>query len=257
MEHGAGAEHWFGWGWYSWVPLLQVACLVHCLVTRRSWFWILVILFAPAIGAIVYLVVEVLPTLRRRPLRGVEFPMPRGVVLRRAERRLEEEDTVENRAALAELHAQGGDHERARELLQPCLQGPLRKHPYLLYASAAAHFASGEHDGALELLGRIDELNTSAKKRERRLLRARIREARGDLAGAEADYREAKRGFDGEEAEFRYVAFLEHAGRHDEALAAYRALLDEVRRAPWRYRRQEQVWIREAGRRAAALARGA
>ena len=41
--------------------LIQLALIIHVLKTGRSRYWILMLLFMPAIGGLAYLVIEIIP----------------------------------------------------------------------------------------------------------------------------------------------------------------------------------------------------
>lgn len=45
--------------------VVQIALIIHVLKTGREYWWILILLFLPGIGLLIYFFVEVLPSLRR------------------------------------------------------------------------------------------------------------------------------------------------------------------------------------------------
>lgn len=232
--------------WSGALLVLAVVCIVHVIRTQRSWLWILLILFMPGLGPLAYLGFEILPGLIRRRSAGLSFPMPERFRIRAAERALRRCDTVDTRSDLAELYARAGRYEEAIALLEPCRDGPLGTHPHLLYSLATAAFAHGDLDEAEAALARIDEGSTTARLRQRRLLQARIHERRGRHEEAEACYREARPGFAGEEAKYRFGRFLLDRGRREEARAVFAEIVEEARLSDLRYRRQERHWIRAA-----------
>src|SRR5258708_30253558 len=50
---------------YGLILLAQIACMIHAGRTGRPYYWFLIILFAPGLGILAYLAVEVLPGLLR------------------------------------------------------------------------------------------------------------------------------------------------------------------------------------------------
>src|SRR5258708_25409091 len=50
---------------YGLILLAQIACMIHAGRTGRPYYWFLIILFAPGLGILAYLPLEVLPGLLR------------------------------------------------------------------------------------------------------------------------------------------------------------------------------------------------
>ena len=50
---------------YGLILLAQIACMIHAGRTGRPYYWFLIILFAPGLGILAYLAVELLPGLLR------------------------------------------------------------------------------------------------------------------------------------------------------------------------------------------------
>src|SRR5262249_34663714 len=87
----------------------QVLCVFHVVRTGRPFWWIYLIVFAPLVGMIVYLGVELLPGLYRGPTARqvasrVNRALDPGRGVREAWRRLEMSPTVQNKTALAEQY---------------------------------------------------------------------------------------------------------------------------------------------------------
>lgn len=227
------------------VLLLQAICLVHLIRNQRPWLWLVVVLGLPPIGPLVYLLLEVTP-LRRSHSGGLQIPLPQSWLIRQAERTLAERDSWDNKAALAELYARAGRHEEAAALLEPALKTPFKKDPYILFALAMAVFESGDLQRAEALLDAIDATERVEIRKERELLRARIRAAEGAHAAARKLFELAAAGFNGEEARCRYACWLMERGEPEAARREFHRIVENARRAPGKYRREEADWIRLA-----------
>ena len=125
----------------------QVLCVTHVVRTGRPFWWIYLIVFAPLVGTIVYLAVEILPGLYRGPTarqvasRVVRVVDPyRGV--REAWRRLELSPTVQNKTALAEEYLAAGQPQDAVALYREALTGIHATDPSLMLGLSRALFRS-------------------------------------------------------------------------------------------------------------------
>ena len=237
-------------GWI--VAGVDIALIVHAARTGRFMPWGFVILFLPGIGALAYVVVELVPewlgsTGARRAGRSVVAALDPERRYRDAKDELAIVDTIANRAALAEACLSLGKFEEARD--------PLRRHPRLaagrragLHARPRARRIRPRRDGAggrdarrtegalarLPLAGRPSSLRQGAGRRgPRSKRRSRAYEAVGAY-------------YPGAEPRVRRAELLARLGRADEA----RALADEVarglRRAPAHVRRAQSQWLAAA-----------
>ena len=79
----------FGHAWAWLAPfslLIQIALCVHVYKTGRPYWWMWIILMASFVGALVYVLVEILPELRFAGRRsgGRAWFVPQSVVIQRA-----------------------------------------------------------------------------------------------------------------------------------------------------------------------------
>src|SRR6516165_11791869 len=121
----------------------QVLCVAHVVRTGRPFSWIYLIVFAPLVGTIVYLGVEVLPGLYRGPTARqvasrVNRALDPGRGVREAWRRLEMSPTVQNRTALAEEYLVAGQPQDAVGLYREALSGIHATEPSLMLGLARA-----------------------------------------------------------------------------------------------------------------------
>jgi len=126
----------------------EVLCVTHVVRTGRPFWWIYLIVFAPLVGTIVYLGVEILPGLYRGPTarqvasRVVRVFDPYREV-REAWRRLELSPTVQNKTALAQEYLAAGQPQDAVALYRDVLSGIHATDPALMPGLARALFALG------------------------------------------------------------------------------------------------------------------
>jgi hypothetical protein len=236
-------------GWI--VAGVDIALIVHAARTGRFMPWGFVILFLPGIGALAYVVVELVPgwlgstTTRRAGSRIVAALDPERLY-REAKDQLAIVDTIANRAALAEACLALGKFEEARSHYVAILAAPQGDEPSFMLGRARAEFGLGETASAVATLDELKARWPAYRSPEGHLLYARALEAAGRDAEALATYEAVSAYYPGVEPRVRQAELLARLDRADEA----RALADEVarglRRAPAHVRRAQSQWLAAA-----------
>lgn len=237
-------------GIYSLPAALEVAakifCIIHVIRNDRSFLWIMLILFFPLFGSLIYFFMEVLPDLRAgRRRSGASFKLPQTSARTIAKLRdqLEFSNTTETRTRLAQALASAKRFPEALETLNDCLQGVFKDDPPLMYERARVHFAAGHLNEALADLGRLDELRSRHALPARFLLAARCHDALGDEEMALRIYEDAVAVGSGEEARSRYALLLHKTGRTEEARRLFQEIISHAKHGDRRYRRLNEEWI--------------
>jgi len=235
----------------------EVLCVTHVVRTGRPFWWIYLIVFAPLVGTIVYLGVELLPGLYRGPTARqvasrVNRALDPGRGVREAWRRLEMSPTVQNRTALAEEYLVAGQPQDAVGLYREALSGIHATEPSLMLGLARALFSLGDTAEVLTTLDRLREANPEYSSPEGHLIYARSLEMEGRTAEALYEYAALTAYYPGQEARCRYALLLQMTGRVAEA----RNLFEEIRKAidygpRYQYRAQRE-WYELAKRRLTA-----
>src|SRR5512145_3442545 len=140
--------------------LLQLALIVHVLKTGRNTIWVFILLFAPVIGGLAYLIVELLPELTRsrtgRRLRSsVAKAVNRDRDLKEAARNLAVAGTAQNAMKLAGEYLAKGRFAEARDLYAGALRGVHADDRDLLLGLAHAQFELGEYREVIDSLEKL------------------------------------------------------------------------------------------------------
>jgi len=233
---------------YLLIPLLQITCLIHALRSGRDRTWIYILALLPGVGAVAYLVVEILPgLLHSRTGRGLQQRAIRSLdpsrEVRRRREALEEADTVDNHRLLAEALAAAGEFTEAVGIYRRILTGIHADDPGMLLGMAEAAFAAGQFDDALRSVLRLGETNPRYQPVAAQLLYAKTLEAMRRDDDAAREYEQLVTHAPGEEVRCRYALLLQRRGRALEALGGFKEILSRSKRAPGHYRRQEREWI--------------
>jgi hypothetical protein len=234
----------------------QVLCAAHVVRTGRPFWWIYLLVFAPLVGTIVYLGVELLPGLYRGPTARQVALRVAGVVdpgrgVRDAQRRLEMSPTVQNRTALAEEYLAAGQPQDAVVLYREALTGIHATDPSLMLGLARALFMLGNTAEVLVTLDRLREANPEYTSPEGHLLYVRSLEMEGRTAEALYEYAALITYYPGQEARCRYALLLQVTGRVAEALNLFEEIRKAIDYGPRHQYREQREWY-ELARRALA-----
>lgn len=228
--------------------LLQLALIVHILRTGRPYWWIFILLFAPGIGGLAYLFIELLPGFRT-PEGFIHAIKPRSWKIARLRKALEETDTVEKRLRLADALFDAGKLQDAHDLAVDCLAGVFKTDPHTQTEVARFKLALGRHAEALALL---ENVNTTADRR----LAIQVDVLTGDARFGLKHYAEAEHAYHkvngrhiGEAPRAGLAQVYEATGRRLEAVALWKDIRAKFRKANPVWRRTERKWYKLAAAR--------
>jgi hypothetical protein len=139
---------------------IAVFFAVHAVRTGRNMIWLMVLLFAPFLGSLIYFFAEYLPEVRhssvaRKSVRVVGKLVDPNRELREAQAAFDRTPTVDNRSRLAEGLLARGDFDAAVEQFQLCASGPYAKDVKFRLGLARAQLAAGRHAAAADTLERL------------------------------------------------------------------------------------------------------
>jgi hypothetical protein len=231
---------------------IQAFFLFHVFRTRRPHWWLLLILFAPVVGCVIYYLVELFPGSREhRNARLVANQLAQAFLPNsELQRRLTEVarcPSVNNKIAAAEGLMRCGMYYRAVGMYQGALQGIYSFDPQLMLGLARAHVSNDTFEQAREVLDRLHRIDPRFRPDDARLLNARALEGLGRHHDALREYKELTHVFVGLEAKCRYGLLLKRLGFKQQANNVFNDVLVYARRFNIRLG-AEQVWIDTAER---------
>ena len=226
---------------------LQIACAIHCARTGRSGVWVMVIIFAPVLGSLAYVVMEVLPnsgvprTMHKARVKAAAKLDP-DKPIRQAREALETADTAANRVALADALADRGLWDEAiRHYEQGELKAPGGADRAIRLKLIRALFEAGRMKQARDMLEKLESSSVRSDNDRASLLLARMLEQEGESERALALYADVGVRLPGAEAQCREAGLLLQLGRRSEAAAS----LAEVEKRAKRMDKGERVKDRE------------
>jgi hypothetical protein len=235
-------------GYISYIVIgLDVICILHSMRNNTHNKWMLLIVFAPIIGALVYLFAEVFTRRRGANLQeGISGILTTSSSrIRKLEQNLKISDTFNNRIYLADAYLATGDTNRAIELYESSLTGAFDENDYVLKQLIVAYYSKGEYARLQPLARKIYNRPQFARSRAH-LYYAISLEKTGDIAQAEQEFKKMKGRFSQFEARLHYGLFLKRTGREQEAKQVFSDMVDEAPHLSSRERRDSRAWIGQA-----------
>jgi hypothetical protein len=238
----------FAFSWWS--ILLRIVAIVHFIRRRPNFFWIWVILFH-WVGALVYILVEVIPDASL--LRGTFQVFPRRRRIQELERTVLDNPSAGNYEELGQLYLDDGKFARA------CYDKAISSrtdHADPFYRRGIAEVELGDFPAAVPDLERAVKADPAYDFHRAKGLLAWAYAQTGQSEKAEARFREAVQTSTISETYYHYALFLESQGRPAEAREWARKILEKKPTMPVYLRRRERTWFRKANSLLARLPAG-
>jgi hypothetical protein len=228
--------------------LVQILFVIHAVKTGRASPWAFIILFAPLIGVVAYVVAVVIPDwMNGRQGQQTQRAIAKAFNPEKRYRELSDAveiaDTIANRAALAQECVLIGRYHEAQRHFDVILSRPMGDEPVYMAGKARAQL---EIDQAAEAVATLNELRQrwpDYQSADAHLIYARALEACGRNEEALNEYRALSDYFVGAEARVRYGLLLARVGREGEARAWLNEVLGQLRRSPAHVREAQAEWI--------------
>jgi hypothetical protein len=227
---------------------IDVALVFHASKTGRAQPWAYIILMVPGIGALAYVVVELVPewlgTYQGQKARArIGRALNPEKTYRLLKDELEIADTIANREALAEECLALGRFDEAREQYDAILTMPLGEEPGILLGRARAEFGLGRFTEARATLDDLRSRWPTWESADGHLLYARSLEEDGHIDEAIAEYHALSAYYAGAEPRVRHGLALRKLGREAEARALLADVVLRMSRAPKFARKIQAEWI--------------
>ncbi|HTR67467.1 MAG TPA: tetratricopeptide repeat protein [Terriglobales bacterium] len=231
--------HLFSW----WGLILQAVAIVHFIRRRPDVFWLFVILIGGWLGALVYVVVEVVPDAGL--LRQSFKVFPRRKRIRELENAVVDNPSAGNYEELGDLYLEEGKYARARQCFDKSISSR-RDSPDPFYRRAIAAIHMGDYTAALPDLERVISEDPEYDFHRAPGLLAHVYANTGQTAKAEALFQSATRISTLSETYYNYATFLASQQRNAEAREWAQRILAKRPTMPGYLRRRERPWFRRA-----------
>lgn len=237
--------------------LLDITLVFHAVRTGRVRPWAFIILMVPVVGALAYILIELVPEM----LGGPEAKAARRRIANRLDPekqyrlfsdQLQIADTVANRAALAQECMEVARFDEARNQYAHILQQQAGDEPIYALGKAKAEFGLNLFAETVASLEAMRNQWPDFESGEGHLLYARALAAAGRTEEALDEFRAVSEYFSGAEARVRHGLLLDQLGRATDARMIFAELVIQMKRAPRHVRKMQADWLAIAEKHLAA-----
>ena len=228
---------------YPWGFLLQGLAIVHFIRRRPDTYWIFIILFLGAPGAIIYLAVEALPDVG---LLGQSFRVfPRRKRIRELEAEIRDNPSAGNYEELGDLYMDDGELAEARTAFDQAIAARADT-PDPFYRRGVCAIQLGDAAAAIPDLERVVGKEPDYDFQRAAGLLAHAYAQAGQKEKAEALFRQVTVTSTLSETYLNFAELLASEGRNAEARDWAQKVLDKRPTMPGYLRRRERPWFRRA-----------
>jgi hypothetical protein len=227
---------------YPYGFLLQAIAILHFVRRRPDTFWLWIILMGGALGALVYIFIEVVPDAGL--LRGAVQVFPRRKRIRELEAAVIDNPSMGNYEELGDLFLDDGQFAKAKECFDRVLARTDAIDPR--YRRALCEMALSDFQAAAADLERVTAQEPKYDYQRAAGLHAHALARIGEHARADALFAEVTETSTLSETQLNYASFLAARGRHAEARTWIERILRKKATMPDYIRRRERPWFRRA-----------
>jgi hypothetical protein len=212
--------------------IIQVALVVHVIKTGRDRLWIWVLLMAPLIGSLAYLIIELIPEWSRSSSASkvrntvVDIKDPNRK-LRTAQANLRRNETVQNLINMAEECMVKGLYGDAEKFYERALKGLYATDPVLLEGKARAQFCDRRYRDCQHTLEALIAANPDYKSKTGHVVYARSLYEQGDTEAALSEFTTLRDYHATALVKYHLGELLSQQNRPTDALAQFRSAVAE------------------------------
>jgi hypothetical protein len=228
---------------FPWGVILQAVAIVHFIRRRPDGYWLWIVLFGGGLGALVYILVEVVPDAGL--LRGSFQGFSRRKRIKEVEAMILDNPSAGNYEELGDLYLDEKKYVRARECFDKAISSRT-DHADPFYRRALCELEGSDFPAAVKDLERVIAFDRKYDYLRAMGLLAHAYANTGELALAEQLFREAGATSTLSETQYHYALFLSRNNRGAEARQMAQQVLNKKASLPRYLQRRERPWFRRA-----------
>lgn len=228
---------------YPYGIILQAIAIVHFVRRRPDTFWLWIILIGGGLGALAYIVAEVIPDATL--LRGAFEVFPRRKRIKQLQTAILDNPAIGNFEELGDLYLDDGQYARARECFDRVIAARTDSTD-AFYRRALAALAVEDTPAAAADLEEVFARDPKYDYQRAAGLLAHTWARLGDHEKAERLFAEVTRTSTLSETQYNYASLLAARGRTGEAREWAQRILAKKPTMPNYLRRRERTWFRKA-----------
>ena len=227
---------------YPYGIVLQAIAILHFVRRRPETYWLWIILMFGGVGALIYIVVEVIPDFGL--LRGTFQVFPRRKRIKQLEGLVLDNPSVGNYEELGDLYLDDEQFAKARECFDRVLAKTKSIDPF--YRRALCAIALNDLTAAEADLERVVAEDPKYDYQRAAGLRAHVLAKLNQRNKADALFADVLQTSTLSETQYNYACFLAAEGRKDDAREWAERILRKKATMPDYIRRRERPWFRKA-----------
>jgi hypothetical protein len=227
---------------YPYGVVLQALAVIHFVRRRPDTYWLWIILVFGGLGALAYILVEVIPDVRL--LRGAFQVFPRRKRIKALEAAIIDNPSIGNYEELGDLYLDDKQYARARECFDKVIARSDGIDPF--YRRALAELALNDYQAAAADLAKVVARDPKYDYQRAAGLHAHALARTGERAHAAALFAEVTKTSTLSETQYHYASLLADEGRAPEAREWAERILRKKATMPDYIRRRERPWFRSA-----------
>ena len=227
---------------YPYGIVLQAIAILHFVRRRPETYWLWIILMFGGVGALIYIVVEVIPDVGL--LRGTFQVFPRRKRIKQLQGLVLENPSVGNYEELGDLYLDDEQFAKARECFDLVLAKTKSIDPF--YRRALCEIALNDVAAAESDLERVVSEDPKYDYQRAAGLRAHVLAKLNQGDKADALFADVLQTSTLSETQYNYACFLAAEGRKDDAREWAERILRKKATMPDYIRRRERPWFRKA-----------
>lgn len=228
---------------YPWGLILYAVAIIHFIRRRPDGYWLWIILVIPNLGALIYIVVEVIPDLGL--LRNTFQGFPRRKRIRHLEAMITQNPSAGNLEELGDLYLDEGDFKRAREFYDRAIASRSRSDD-AFYRRGITAIELGDFTAAIPDLEYVTARDPKYDSYRAMGLLGHAYANTSQPERAEECFLDATRISTHSETYLNYASLLASQQRNDEAREWAQRVLQKKPTMPSYLRRRERPWFRKA-----------
>ena len=228
---------------YPYGIVLQALAILHFVRRRPDTFWLWVILIGGGLGALAYIVAEVIPDVGL--LRGTFQGFSRRKRIKYLEAAIIDNPSIGNYEELGDLYLDDGKYDKARESFNRVIS-PRTESPDPFYRRALAAIELEDFQAAVEDLTKVVKMDPRYDYQRAAGLLAYTLGKLGRNEEAAACFADVTQTSTLSETQYNYAALLAATGHASEARDWAQRILAKRRTMPAYMRRRERPWFRKA-----------
>jgi hypothetical protein len=227
---------------YPYGIVLQAIAILHFVRRRPETYWLWIIIMFGGVGALIYIVVEVIPDVGL--LRGAFQVFPRRKRIKELEGLVLDNPSVGNWEELGDLYLDDKQFAKARDCFDKVLSKTETIDPF--YRRALAKIALNDYAAATADLERVVKIDPKYDYQRAVGILAHAYTKTDQRDKADALFCDTLQTSTLSETQYNYACFLAAEGRRDEARELAEKILRKKATMPDYIRRRERPWFRKA-----------